>query len=81
MTQATEQKIRERAYEIWMATGCENGLAELHWLSAEQAVMGEAASDGGKAKGKPAGKAAPRGKSALPMTVAVRKRAKTIAQA
>ena len=41
MDASFEQKIRERAYNIWMAAGREDGLAELHWLSAEQAVMGE----------------------------------------
>lgn len=76
MTPPNEETIRERAYAIWMATGCENGLAELHWLSAEQAVMDEAMQPGAKGVGKPAKKAAPRAKSALPATVAVRKRAK-----
>ncbi len=83
MTQATEQKIRERAYEIWMATGCENGLADLHWLSAEQAVMDEAAQPGAKVAGQTKKTARPRAAkpkgfaAALPATVAVRKRAGT----
>ena len=38
-----DQQVRERAYEIWAASGCEDGLADLHWLSAEQALLGEAA--------------------------------------
>ena len=41
MDAAFEQKVRERAYEMWKAAGQENGLADLHWLSAEQAVMQE----------------------------------------
>ncbi len=36
-----EQRVRERAYEMWVAAGMEEGLADLHWLSAEQSVMGE----------------------------------------
>ena len=73
MTQAIEQRIRERAYEIWMATGCENGLADLHWLSAEQAVMDEASQPAAAKKA-----ARPRAsKAALPATIAVRKRTRT----
>ena len=41
MDASFEHKVRQRAYDIWVAAGRENGLAELHWLSAEQAVMGE----------------------------------------
>jgi DUF2934 family protein len=29
-------RIRERAYEIWMASGCRHGQAEQHWFAAEQ---------------------------------------------
>ena len=75
MTQAIEQRIRERAYEIWMATGCENGLADLHWLSAEQAVMDEALQPAAKVMKKAAKPRA--SKAALPTTVTVRKRART----
>ena len=32
-------RIRERAYEIWMATGCHHGLAEQHWFAAEQEIL------------------------------------------
>ena len=41
MTQAIEQRIRERAYEIWMASGMNEGEAEAHWLHAERAVRTE----------------------------------------
>ena len=64
MTQAIEQKIRERAYEIWVATGCENGLADLHWLSAEQAVIDEAVQPDAKGRGRVAGAGKSAGKSA-----------------
>ncbi len=40
MDASFEQKIRQRAYDIWVAAG-KDGLAESHWLSAERAVMGE----------------------------------------
>lgn len=38
---ASEQKIRERAYEIWVAAGMREGDADQHWLHAEQAVRHE----------------------------------------
>ena len=37
-----EQRVRERAYQIWKATGMDDGAADRHWLSAEQAVRSEA---------------------------------------
>jgi len=30
--------IRERAYEIWVASGCPHGAAEDHWLAAEREI-------------------------------------------
>lgn len=44
MDYAFEQKVRERAYEIWMAAGMADGVADEHWLRAEQSVLNEAAS-------------------------------------
>ena len=32
-------RIRERAYEIWVATGCSHGDAERHWFTAEQEIL------------------------------------------
>jgi hypothetical protein len=32
-------RIRERAYEIWIASGYRDGEAEQHWLAAEQEVL------------------------------------------
>ena len=32
-------RIRERAYEIWIASGYRDGEAEQHWLTAEQEVL------------------------------------------
>jgi hypothetical protein len=39
MEPALEQRIRERAYEIWSATGREDGRADEHWLSAERELL------------------------------------------
>jgi hypothetical protein len=32
-------RIRERAYEIWFAAGCRHGEADKHWLTAEREIM------------------------------------------
>lgn len=32
-------RIRERAYEIWIANGCRHGQAEQHWFTAEQEIL------------------------------------------
>jgi Protein of unknown function (DUF2934) len=42
MEPALEQRIRERAYEIWNATGREDGRADEHWLSAEREFLASA---------------------------------------
>jgi len=40
MDQALENRIRERAYEMWTADGCAHGQAEQHWLAAERELLG-----------------------------------------
>jgi hypothetical protein len=35
MTKDLEQRIRERAYDIWERTGREHGYAEAHWHAAK----------------------------------------------
>jgi hypothetical protein len=42
MEPALEQRIRERAYEIWNSTGREDGQADEHWLSAERELLASA---------------------------------------
>ncbi|MPZ40906.1 MAG: DUF2934 domain-containing protein [Rhizobiales bacterium] len=36
-----EQKIRERAYHLWVAEGCRDGESDRHWLVAERELLGE----------------------------------------
>jgi hypothetical protein len=36
MDQDLSERIRERAYEIWIASGYRDGEADQHWLAAEQ---------------------------------------------
>jgi hypothetical protein len=37
--QDLEQSIRERAYHLWMESGCPVGNAEAHWLAAQREVL------------------------------------------
>jgi Protein of unknown function (DUF2934) len=39
MEQSLEQRIRERAYTLWLENGCAEGNAEQHWLVAEREVL------------------------------------------
>ena len=39
MDQNLENRIRERAYEIWMANGRLEGQADHHWLAAEREIL------------------------------------------
>ena len=39
MDQSLENRIRERAYEMWTAHGCVHGQAEQYWLAAEREVL------------------------------------------
>jgi hypothetical protein len=39
MDQSLENRIRERAYEIWTAHGCIHGQAAQHWLAAEREIL------------------------------------------
>jgi hypothetical protein len=37
--QDLEQSIRERAYHLWIESGCPDGNAEAHWLTAQREVL------------------------------------------
>jgi hypothetical protein len=39
MEQDLSDRIRERAYEIWIATGYRDGEAEQHWVVAEREIL------------------------------------------
>jgi len=39
MDQSVENRIRERAYEIWAAHGYVHGQADQHWLAAEREIL------------------------------------------
>jgi hypothetical protein len=42
MDQSLEDRIRDRAYEIWTAHGCVDGQADQHWLAAEREILARA---------------------------------------
>jgi len=39
MHQDLSERIRERAYEMWIASGYRDGEADQHWLAAEQEIL------------------------------------------
>jgi hypothetical protein len=39
MEQHLSDRIRARAYEIWVASGSRDGEAEQHWLAAESEIL------------------------------------------
>ena len=39
MDRSLEKRIRERAYEIWIACGYVHGQADQHWLAAEREIL------------------------------------------
>ena len=41
-----EQRVRERAYEIWQKAGCPEGASAEHWLQAEAEIFGEVLIEG-----------------------------------
>ena len=41
MDKQLEEKIRERAYEIWMRHGSVHGRAEEYWYQAEREILGD----------------------------------------
>lgn len=43
MTHSTEQRIRMKAYEIWLREGCPDGSEQRHWEMAKKFIAGEEA--------------------------------------
>jgi hypothetical protein len=37
--QDMEQAIRERAYHLWIESGCTEGNADVHWLAAQRDIL------------------------------------------
>jgi hypothetical protein len=51
---SVQQRIRERAYEIWNTSGRMHGHAERHWLAAEREILSEMTAQTAVAQNKPA---------------------------
>lgn len=58
---AMRQKVEERAYHLWLESGCGHGDHERHWLLAEKELM-----EATKHEGKPQSDARQRKKTAGP---------------
>jgi hypothetical protein len=43
MSHTTEQRIRMKAYEIWLREGCPEGSEDRHWEMARKFIAGEEA--------------------------------------
>ncbi len=70
MNHSLENRIRERAYELWKAHGGVHGQADQHWLAAEREVL--AASTSALAREPaPQKKRRPPARSSVVKTVAV----------
>ena len=39
MDQGLQERIRDRAYELWTSSGCVHGQADQHWLTAEREIL------------------------------------------
>jgi hypothetical protein len=37
--QDIEQTIRDRAYHLWLQSGCQDGNADGHWLAAQREIL------------------------------------------
>ena len=62
-----DQAIRERAYQLWLESGCQHGDADHHWLAAQREVLGASLGELGQVTkkrkaAKPKSAAAPRKK-------------------
>ncbi len=71
MSADVEQRIRERAYAIWLEEGCPDGRDREHWLLAEEEIIGAAQQEAAQQEtAKPAAKAPRRSRTAGPQAPA-----------
>ena len=47
--QDVEQTIRERAYQLWIEAGCQDGRAETYWLAAQRELLSTSVDEIGRA--------------------------------
>jgi hypothetical protein len=46
--QDIEKNIRERAYHLWLESGCQDGSADAHWLEAQREILSASLGDLGR---------------------------------
>jgi len=46
--QDIEQATRERAYQLWIESGCLDGHADAHWLTAQREILSASLSQFGR---------------------------------
>ena len=69
MDNQLEQRIRDRAYELWMQNGCLPDRAEDYWYQAESEILGEAGTGGSAGSDPFPGDAASGGRGPAPVEV------------
>jgi hypothetical protein len=77
--QELEQAIRERAYHLWVADGCNDGNADAHWLTAQREVLASSLSSIARVRvseAKPANKPATRKKAKAATTKSPKRKSK-----
>ena len=52
--QNLEQSIREKAYHLWIADGCQDGHSESYWLAAQHDILNPSLPDSSTAFAPPA---------------------------
>jgi len=69
MNDNLENRIRERAYEIWTAHGCMEGQADQHWLAAEQEILATPPTPPARKRVPPTKKRRPPARAKKPITL------------
>ena len=64
--QDLDQAIRERAYHLWIESGCEDGNADAHWLAAQREILSASLAKIGRVGDSKPAKSAKRKKAAAP---------------
>jgi hypothetical protein len=64
--QDLDQAIRERAYQLWVESGCEDGNSDAHWLTAQREILSASLAETGRLDGSKPVKSAKPKKAAAP---------------
>ncbi len=72
-----EERIRRRAFDLWLAENGSHGRDQAHWMQAEREVMAEVEAEKKAAAGSPAPKKKISAKKTAPKKTATRKSSRT----